>query len=65
MRLHVDATRCDAYGLCVAVAGDLLDLDDFGYASVRGTGEVPPERVEAAREAVGACPARAISLREG
>lgn len=64
MRVLVDATRCEAYGLCVAVAEDLFDLDDFGYASASGDGEVSPDRVEAAREAVASCPVRAISLIE-
>lgn len=64
MRVLVDATRCEAYGLCVEVAPDLFELDDFGYASPRGTGEVPADRIEAAKEAVAICPIRAISLRE-
>jgi ferredoxin len=62
MKLIVDPTKCDAYGLCVETAPDLFELDDFGYASVAGGGDVPEDRAEAARAAVQGCPAGAISL---
>jgi len=64
MKLVVDPTKCDAYGLCVETAPDLFELDDFGYASAASDGRVPEERAEAARAAVKACPAGAISLVE-
>jgi ferredoxin len=59
VKLTVDPTKCDAYGLCASAAPDLFELDDFGYAS---GGEVPEDRVEAARDAVRTCPAGAISF---
>jgi ferredoxin len=61
MRLHVDPTACQAYGLCVETAPDLVDLDEWGYAAVRG-GDVPPGSVDDARAAVAACPNRALRL---
>jgi ferredoxin len=61
MRLHVDTTACQAYGLCVEEAADLVELDRWGYAAVPG-GDVPPGAVEAARSAVAACPNRALRL---
>jgi len=61
MRLHVDPTACQAYGLCTEKAPDLVDLDEWGYAAVRD-GDVPPGSVEAARAAVAACPNRALRL---
>ena len=62
MRLTVDPTKCDAYGLCAEAAPDLFELDDFGYASVTLDGDVPEGRLEEARGLVGVCPAGAISL---
>lgn len=64
MRLHVDPTACQAYGLCVGHATDLVDLDEWGYASVRG-GDVAPGALDAARAAVAACPNRALRLEGG
>jgi ferredoxin len=62
MRLAVDAAACQAYGLCADEAPDLLDLDDFGYSAVKGDGEVPVDREDAARAAVEICPVKALRL---
>lgn len=61
MRLLLDSTRCQAYGLCQEQAPDHLELDDWGYAEVLAS-EVAPEREAAARAAVEACPNRALRL---
>jgi len=61
MRLHVDPTACQAYGLCTETAPDLVDLDEWGYASARD-GDVPPAAVDAARAAVAGCPNLALRL---
>ena len=34
MKLHVDPASCRAYGLCKEKAPDLIDLDEWGYASL-------------------------------
>jgi ferredoxin len=48
----------------VAVAPDLFELDDLGYSHAAGPGDVPLERVNAARLAVANCPERAVTLVE-
>ena len=62
MKLVVDAAACQAYGLCAEEAPDLVDLDDFGYSAVKGDGEVPPAREDAARAAFDLCPVKALRL---
>jgi ferredoxin len=62
MRIAVDAALCQAYGLCAEEAPDLVDLDDFGYSAVKGDGDVPDDRQNAARAAVDICPVRALRL---
>ena len=41
MKLVLDQTACQGYGLCQQVAPDLVDLDDWGYAGLIGDGAVP------------------------
>ena len=38
MKLVLDSTACQAYGLCQQAAPDLVDLDDWGYAGLIGDG---------------------------
>lgn len=64
MRIQVDSTKCDAYGLCAEKAPALFELDDFGYAAVLNDGVVPAGDEELAREAVAICPAQAIRVLE-
>ncbi|MBL1082643.1 ferredoxin [Streptomyces actinomycinicus] len=61
MKLLLDATRCQGYGLCQEPAPELIDLDEWGYAQTRAT-EVPPGGEEAAAAAVSACPNSALRL---
>ncbi len=61
MRLHFDPTACRAYGLCAEQVPDLIELDEWGYASVRA-GDVPAGARDAARAAVGVCPNRALRV---
>ena len=63
MKLSVDAARCMGHGRCYASAPDLLDFDDDGYVTARGTViDVPDDQVDAARAATANCPERAIEL---
>jgi ferredoxin len=63
MRLRVDGNLCSGQGRCYARAPELLEPDDEGFVSIRGSSiEVPPELMDAARRAVNACPEDAISL---
>jgi ferredoxin len=61
MKLMLDPTRCQGYGLCQEVAAALIDLDEFGYAAVRSQ-DVQPADLPAARDAVARCPNAALRL---
>ncbi|MEU6307198.1 ferredoxin [Streptomyces chartreusis] len=61
MKLLLDSTRCQGYGLCQEPAPELIDLDEWGYAQLRVT-EVPTGDREAAEAAVAACPNSALRL---
>lgn len=61
MRLTLDPTRCQGYGLCHEAAPKLLDLDEWGYAALPGT-EIDPADLASAREAVTRCPNAALRL---
>jgi ferredoxin len=61
MKLLLDSTRCQGYGLCREPAPELIDIDDWGYAQVR-VHDVPPGGEDAAEAAVAACPNSALKL---
>ncbi|MFI6356169.1 ferredoxin [Streptomyces sp. NPDC050743] len=62
MKLLLDSTRCQGYGLCHEPAPELIDLDEWGYAQVL-VSDLPPGGAEAAAEAaVAACPNSALRL---
>lgn len=64
LKLHIDWTACDGRGLCMELAPELLDSDEWGYPLAlepRGTA-VPKEYLAAAEDAVAACPKRALRL---
>jgi ferredoxin len=66
MKLSVRADGCRGHGRCYTLAPDLLeDDDDEGYVTARGQViDVPADQVDAARNAAGSCPERAITLLE-
>jgi ferredoxin len=64
LRLHIDWTACEGRGLCMELAPELLERDDWGYPlalAPRGS-DVTAERLAVAQEAVAACPKRALKL---
>ncbi|MEY9894922.1 ferredoxin [Catenulispora sp. MAP12-49] len=61
MKLLLDATLCEGYGVCQEQAPAQIELDDFGYAAIRAA-EVPADGETAAQAAVAACPNRALRL---
>ncbi|WP_031168912.1 ferredoxin [Streptomyces durhamensis] len=61
MKLLLDSTRCQGYGLCKEPAPELIDLDEWGYAQVP-LSEVPAGGADAAEAAVAACPNSALRL---
>lgn len=62
MKLVLDQTACQGYGLCQQAAPDLVDLDDWGYAGLLGEGDVPGDRRGPAEEAAAACPVAALKV---
>ena len=40
MRIRLDRTVCDGFGVCAKHAPGYFSLDDWGYASLEGNGEV-------------------------
>jgi ferredoxin len=61
MRVRVNPIDCVAHGLCAEFLPELVALDDWGYPIVDGA-ELPPDLVEHARRAAGACPTLALRL---
>ncbi|MFJ8671948.1 ferredoxin [Streptomyces sp. NPDC093589] len=61
MKLLLDSTRCQGYGLCQEPAPDLIDLDEWGYAAVVAD-PAPGTAQDAARAAAEACPNSALRL---
>jgi ferredoxin len=62
MKLVLDQTACQGYGMCHDAAPDLLDLDDWGYAGLLGDGEVTGDQQGQAREAASVCPVAALKI---
>jgi ferredoxin len=67
MKLSVQHDLCRGHGRCYTVAPDLLEDDeDEGFVTVRGQViDVPSDQLDAARNATGSCPERAIQLIDG
>jgi ferredoxin len=65
LRIAVDDRLCSGQGRCYSISSELLDCDDEGFVTIRGTSiEVPAGMEGAARKAVNACPEDAISVTE-
>lgn len=62
MRVHVDEEKCQGHNRCYALAPELFEVDDYGYAKEMGDGIVPPELEDKARLAVKNCPEYAITI---
>jgi ferredoxin len=60
-RLLLDRSLCEGSGFCLDLAPDLFELQDDGTAAA-AVENLSPERTEAAREAEGLCPVRAITV---
>jgi ferredoxin len=61
MKIKLDRTICDGFGACAKHAPDYFSLDDWGYASLVGNGEVPDHDHDAVMRALLACPVHAIT----
>ena len=64
MKVRIDHDRCTGHGRCYVLAPGLFSDDDEGYGQVIGDGTVADDQVEAARQAAGACPERAVLLED-
>ncbi|HYP91877.1 MAG TPA: ferredoxin [Mycobacterium sp.] len=64
MKLVLDTSACQGYGLCLQAAPALVDLDDSGYAELIGDGTVPADERNNAHDAASSCPARALRVQE-
>ena len=64
MRVRVDQEKCQGHNRCYALAPDVFDVDDMGYAFVLIDGELPPEFEAGARAGAANCPEYAIAIED-
>ena len=64
VRVHVDSDKCQGHNRCYAIAPELFDVDDLGFATELNDGVVPPPLEDKARAAAANCPEFAISILE-
>lgn len=60
MRIKLDRTLCDGFGACAKHAPEYFSLDDWGYASLVGNGDIPNDDHDAVTRALLDCPVHAI-----
>jgi ferredoxin len=65
MKVRVDGEKCQGHNRCIALAPDLFEPDEYGYAHEKNGGVVPAGREEDAKLAVANCPELAIYLENG
>jgi ferredoxin len=61
MRIRLDRTVCDGFGVCAKHAPGYFSLDDWGYASLIGDGVVPDQDHDPVMRALLDCPVHAIT----
>lgn len=64
VRVRVDTEKCQGHNRCYALAPELFDVDDHGYASERDDGVVAAGLEDKARLAAANCPEFAIVIDE-
>ena len=64
-RVAVDATRCQAYGLCVGINPDVFDVPPGSPVAILLRNVVDDRDLEDVLEAARACPAQAITVSGG
>jgi ferredoxin len=60
VKIKLDRTVCDGFGACAQHAPELFSMDDWGYPSLVGSGEVTALQEAPVRRALLGCPAHAI-----
>ena len=61
MKIRLDRTICDGFGICAKHAPGYFSLDDWGYASLIGDGTVAESDRDAVMRALLDCPVHAIT----
>jgi len=61
MKVHIDLDKCSGHARCYQIDPDLFEIDDSGYA-INAEIDLPAGETAKGRDAVAACPERAISL---
>ncbi|MFC0529944.1 ferredoxin [Phytohabitans kaempferiae] len=61
MKIKLDRTICDGFGLCAVHAPETFSVDEWGYVSLAGAGNVAPEHERGVRRALLDCPVHAIT----
>lgn len=61
MKIRLDRTLCDGFGICAKHAPGYFSLDDWGYASLIGDGTVSSDDRDAVIRALLDCPVHAIT----
>ncbi len=64
MKIRVDPDKCQGHNRCYALAPDLFEVDDYGYATAVNDGVVPEGREREANLAVVNCPEQAVEILE-
>ena len=62
MRIVLDSDKCQGHGRCYALAADLFDADDEGYAVLQVSGELTDDQLTRAQLAADNCPEYAITV---
>lgn len=60
MKVRLDRTLCDGFGVCAKHAPRHFSLDDWGYASMTGDGSIAPADEPDVMRALMDCPVHAI-----
>lgn len=60
MRIKLDRTLCDGFGVCGIHAPNAFSIDEWGYAVATAAGKVSPGEEESVRRAILDCPVHAI-----
>lgn len=64
MRIAFEREKCQGHGRCYALAPEVFESDDEGYAVLVVAGDVPEGLQEGARLASDNCPEYAIAVEE-
>ena len=62
MQIKLDSEKCQGHGRCYALAPELFESDDEGYAVLKVDGDVPSDREDDAILAADNCPEYAITI---